>query len=82
LLGGELAQIIPPKLRGVSSNTDKPAEYITALHKHLTANNAFTQTAEVINTVKHLEQVPTNMITTLNKIDRTIARGMLMAETR
>ena len=43
LLGGEMASILPPKLRGVSSNTTDPGNYILRLHKHLTLNQVFLQ---------------------------------------
>jgi hypothetical protein len=47
LLGGELAQILAPKSRGVSSNMDKPEVCIQVSHPHLSANNVFTNSASV-----------------------------------
>jgi hypothetical protein len=80
LLGGELAQILAPKSRGVSSNTDKPEVCIQASHQHLSANNVFTTSASVFAAARTFRAVPNALITAINKFDRTITQGMLLAE--
>jgi hypothetical protein len=80
LLGGELAQILAPKSRGVSSKTDKPEVFIQASHQHLSANNVFATSASVFAAARTFRTVPNALITAINKFDRTITQGMLLAE--
>jgi hypothetical protein len=82
ILGGEMASIVPPKLRGVSSKTEEPGKYILALHKHLTANNVFRKSVGVFEAARQYHRVPADLVTTINKFDRTITQGMLLAEIR
>jgi hypothetical protein len=42
LLGGEMASILPPKLRGISSKTPDPTKYIEAVQRHLKGNKVTT----------------------------------------
>jgi hypothetical protein len=80
LLGGELAQILAPKSRGVSSNTDKPEVYIQASHQHLSSNNVSTNSASMFAAARTVHTVPNALITAINKFDRTITQGMPLAE--
>ena len=82
LLGGELAQIQAPKTRGISSHTDKPEVYILALHKHLTDNQVYKTATSTFMAANNFDRVPVDIVTAINKIDRTITQGMLLAETR
>jgi hypothetical protein len=80
LLGGEMAQIQTPQIRGVSSNMDKPETYIWALHAHLMKNNVFSNSAPIFEAAKYFDQLPPRMVTKINKFDGTITQGVSLAE--
>jgi hypothetical protein len=58
LLGGEMASILPPKLRGVSSRTAEPGNYILAVHKHLIANRVFIKSVGVFKHARSYTRQP------------------------
>ena len=80
VLGGEMASIFPPKFRGISSNTAEPGNYIMTLHKHLTSNKVFLQSKAVFAAAHAFTKVPADLVTRINKFDRSITSGMLLAE--
>jgi hypothetical protein len=82
LLGSDLAHMVPAKARGVSSHTDKPEVYITALHEHLTANNVFNNSAKIFTKARESDRASDQLVEAINKIDRTLTFGMLLAEIR
>jgi hypothetical protein len=82
LLGGEIAQIQPPQHRGVSTNMEKPENYINALHAHLTHNNVFLNSGQIFAAAEFFDSIPDRLLTSTNKIDDTITWGMLMTEIR
>ena len=82
LLGGKLAQILAPKPRGISSHTDQPEACILALHKHPNDNQVCNTAISTFVAANNFGRVPEDTVTAINKIDRTIAQGMLLAEAR
>jgi hypothetical protein len=82
LLGGEMSSILPPKLRGVSSHSTEPDKYIFALHKHLTDTSVFTKSAGAIKAARTYHRVPADLVKCINKFDRRLTQGMLLAELR
>jgi hypothetical protein len=82
ILGGELASILPPKLRGVSSSTDDPSIYVLAVHKHLLANKTFQNSADILAAARTETTISPNLVVAVNKIDRIITQAMLLAEIR
>jgi hypothetical protein len=82
LLGGEMASMLPPRLRDVSSCTAEPDQCIFALHKHLTDNSVFTKLVGVIRAACAYHCVPADLVKYINKSDHRITQGMLLAELR
>jgi hypothetical protein len=82
LLGGELASILPPQLRGVLSHTTDPGKYILTVHKHLTANKVFTNSPQIFAAAWSHVQVPTPLVQAVNKFDQVVTQAMLLAEIR
>jgi hypothetical protein len=76
----KIAQIQPSQHRGVSTNMEKPEKYINNLHGHLTKNNVFLNSGRIFAAAEFFDTIPDRILTSINKIDNTITRGMLMAE--
>jgi len=82
LPGGELAQILAPKTRGISSHANKPEARILASHKHLNNNHVHNTATSTFTAANNFDRVPEDIVTAIIKIDRTITQGMLLAEAR
>jgi hypothetical protein len=61
---------------------EKPEKYINNLHGRLTKNNVFHNSGRIFAAAEFFDTIPDRILTSINKIDDTITRGMLMAEIR
>jgi hypothetical protein len=77
-----MASILPPKLRGVSSKTPDPTEYIEAIQRHLTGNQVYARSITIFEAARQHPTAPERLVITINKLDRSVTRAMIMAEER
>jgi hypothetical protein len=81
LLGGEMASLLPPVLRGISGKSRHAAKYINNVFKHLQDHNVFWRGETVFGAIEH-STIPVcpKLLVTSNRIDRDITRVLLYAE--
>jgi hypothetical protein len=81
LLGGELAKILPPALRGISSNSPNAEKYIDSVWKHLADHNVDNRAKKIFVAIAQ-SAIPVcpPLQDASNRLDRDLTRAMLHAE--
>lgn len=81
LLGGEMAQLHPPALQGISSNSPHSEKYINALHKYLVDHNVLARSETVFGALEtSVIPVCPKLLVATNRIDQDITSAMLFAK--
>jgi hypothetical protein len=81
LLGGEMAHLLPPALRGISGSCPQYEKYINNVYNHLSEHNVMKRGEKVFGTLdKATIPVRPNLVVASNRIDRDMTRAMLYAE--
>jgi hypothetical protein len=81
LLGGEMANLLPVALRGISSNSPNQEKYINNAYKHLEDHNVINRGNTVFGALDQ-STIPVcpKLLIVSNRINRDVTRAMLFAE--
>jgi hypothetical protein len=81
LLGGDMATILPPPLRGISSNSPHAEKYIDNICKHLDEHNVHIRAHKFFSALA-TSAIPIcpALLVAINKLDRDLTRALLHAE--
>lgn len=81
LLGDEMANILPPHLYGISSNSPYAEKYIDSICKHLDEHNVHVRAHKMFGALA-LSVIPVcpALLVAINRLDRDLTRTMLHAK--